>query len=391
MPEPIKAWLVQDIVAPYRIKLFEKIAQAPAIDFRLILLSKGMPNLPHWRFEAETLPFTAERMTGLSLNISYSRQININPRFFYRLLKDRPDVVVCAGYSFATMQALVYKFITGNGYVIWMEGTAITEGDRRPKFLRRWQRRMLTRNAGALVDAGTESHKYLRSLLEGVEAPPFFTSYNAVDNEALELRVRQFREDGTAFAAFKARFAPKNILFVGQLIERKGIVQLLDAYRIVRQRSPQPIGLIVLGHGPLDDYLRRVKADEALDHLYLQGFIGQDHYHQYLAVADLMVLPSIFDPNPLVVFEGMAVGKPIVLSYRAGNAADFVEEGENGFVIDPMNAADMAGKIIEILDSTPADIARMGARSRRLVKKANYEASTQAFVDAIRSVAGHRK
>lgn len=390
MTEPLKVWLIQDILAPYRIKLFDQIARTPGIDFRLIMLAHRTRAKPQWVYEPESLPFPAEKLVGLSFYVGYARQFNISPRYFLRLMSERPDVVICAGYSFATIQTVLYTLLTGKSYVIWMEGTKTTEQTRWPRFLRRWQRMSLTRMAGALVDAGTESHAYLKSLLRKDKHPPFFRSFNAVDNDYIATEAERFAADRPAFDAFRARFAPRNILFVGQLIERKGVAQLMEAYRIVRQRSKEPVGLIMLGQGPLMDLLQGIKKEQGLEHLYLEGFIQQDVYPRYLAAADMLLLPSLHDPNPLVVFEALAAGKPIVLSERAGNAADFVDVGRNGFVIDPLNIEDMAEKTLAVLDSTPAERAAMVARSRELVRQANYADSAKGFVDAARCAAAKK-
>ena len=391
MTESLKVWLIQDILAPYRIKLFEKIAQTPGIDFRLIMLSHGVRAKPQWVYEPESLPFPAEKIVGLSFYIGYSKQFNLSLRFFLRMMQERPDVVICAGYPFATVQTFLYKLLTGKAYVIWMEGTNTTEGQRRPRFLRRWQRIPLTRCAGALVDAGTESHRYLRTLLRKDGHPPFFRSFNAVDNDYIGDEARRFAADKPAFAAFKSRFAPKNILFVGQLIERKGIAQLLEAYRLILERSSEPVGLIMLGSGPLLDLIQAVKERQGLKHLYIEGFIEQDVYPRYLAAADLLLLPSLHDPNPLVVFEALAAGKPIVLSERAGNAADFVDEGRNGYVVDPLDIEGMAEKALAVLNSTPEEREAMSRRSRELVQAANYDDSAKGFVDAARCAAMRAK
>ncbi|MGH6618159.1 MAG: glycosyltransferase family 4 protein, partial [Alphaproteobacteria bacterium] len=263
--------------------------------------------------------------------------------------------------------------------------------NRKPRFLRRLQRMPLTRMAGALVDAGTESHQYLKSLLRKDRHPPFFRSFNAVDNDYISSEARRFTSNKQEFAAFKSRFAPKNILFVGQLIERKGVPQLLEAYRIVRERSGGPVGLIMLGSGPLLDLVQAIKERQGLEHLYIEGFIQQDVYPRYLAVADLLLLPSLHDPNPLVVFEALAAGKPIVLSERAGNAADFVDEGRNGHVVDPLNIEDMAAKTLNILNSAPEALDAMARRSHELVEVANYEDSAKGFVDAARCAAAGAK
>jgi glycosyltransferase involved in cell wall biosynthesis len=382
--ESLKVWLVQDIVAPYRIRLFDTIARTPGIDFRLIILAPRSRVKPQWVYSAETLPFPAELVPGWHFFLGYSKRFSLNPRLFLRMMTERPDVVICAGYSFATIQTFLYKLLTGKEYVIWMEGTKITEGTRRPRFLRRWQRIPLTRMAGALIDAGTESHRYLKSLLRKDRHPPFFRSFNAVDNDYISSEARRFAADTQAFTAFKSRFAPKNILFVGQLIERKGVPQLLEAYRVIRERSREPIGLIMLGSGPLLDLIQAIKERQGLEHLYIEGFINQDIYPRYLAVADLLLLPSLHDPNPLVVFEALAAGKPIVLSERAGNAADFVDEGRNGYVVDPLDIEGMAEKALAILNSAPDEREAMARRSHELVKVANYDDSAKGFVDAAR-------
>jgi glycosyltransferase involved in cell wall biosynthesis len=146
----------------------------------------------------------------------------------------------------------------------------------------------------------------------------------------------------------------------------------------------------MLGHGPLMDLLQGIKKEQGLEHLYLEGFIQQDVYPRYLAAADMLLLPSLHDPNPLVVFEALAAGKPIVLSERAGNAADFIDVGRNGYVIDPLNIEDMAEKTLAVLNSTPTERAAMSARSRELVRQANYADSAKGFVDAARCAASRK-
>ena len=145
---------------------------------------------------------------------------------------------------------------------------------------------------------------------------------------------------------------------------------------------------MMLGDGPLRGYLEDVKSAEKFSNLFLEGFIEQDEYPKFLATAEVMVLPSLSDPNPLVVFEAMAAGKPIVVSDRAGNAADFVEEGVNGYVIDPMDAGELANRLLSVLNRSPEEIDAMGKRSLQLVKRANYDDSAKAFVDAAKCAAG---
>ena len=63
-----------------------------------------------------------------------------------------------------------------------------------------------------------------------------------------------------------AAIAPHNILFSGQLIERKNIGRLLEVYEEVLRHSPTPVGLIVIGQGPLKDSVLERKRAENLEH-----------------------------------------------------------------------------------------------------------------------------
>lgn len=385
----MNVWMIQNILTPYRIRLFETIANNDDIDFKLVLLSKGMKNLQQWKFDAQEIPFDCEQITGISFHTSYDNQISISPRLLYRFIKDKPDVIICAGFSFATMQAFLYMLLTKSKYIIWMEGTKYTECGRDSP-IRRTQRKLLARHAGALVDAGTQAREYLESLLSQTTRPRFFRSYNAVDNDRIHRASSEFSLDEVAYNEFKSRFPAKNILFVGQLIARKGINQLLEAYRNIIRYCEEDIGLIMLGIGPLEKQLRAAKEEHQLDKLYLEGFITQDVYPKYLAIADVVLIPSLFDPNPLVLFEALAAGRPVVASYRIGNAVDFIRPSENGYIVDPENTEEIRQRTLEILNQTQDQRRAMSAASLEAVKRATYDSAADAFVSACRYVVGRR-
>jgi glycosyltransferase involved in cell wall biosynthesis len=380
----MKVWLIQNILAPYRIRLFENISNAHDIEFKLILLSKGMKNLSYWQFVIDELPFSCERIPGFSFHANYDNQISLNPNLFYKMLKEKPDVIICAGFSLATIQTCFYKLFKKRKYIIWMEGTKITESIR-SFYLRNLERKILASYADAIIDAGTESKKYIKSLIFCEKKKPFFTSFNCVDNKKIYERCKSFKENYEEYNKFKNHFANQNILFVGQLIERKGVRELLSAYiKIFKQNKN--IGLLMLGRGLLEEEIIKIKKHYKLNNLFMEGFISQDIYHKYLSIADLMIIPSIYDPNPLVLFEGLAAGLPILASYRAGNSLDFIVSGRNGYLIDPSNIADVVEKSLSVLKSNKDTLSKMSSVSEGIVKKANYVDSANAFVEACRHV-----
>ena len=92
---------------------------------------------------------------------------------------------------------------------------------------------------------------------------------------------------------------------------------------------------------------------------------------------------SLSDPNPLVIFEAMAAGIPIICSSRAGNAADFIIDGENGFSVNPRDQHDVVVKLKKTL--TVVDPDKVSEVSMKLLEKANYDASSKFFINAIRA------
>ena len=87
----------------------------------------------------------------------------------------------------------------------------------------------------------------------------------------------------------------------------------------------------------------------------------------FYADAGCFVLPSTREPWGLVVNEAMASGLPVIVSSRCGCADDLVDDGSNGFIVDPTNEAEMAVAFSRISSLDPFDRNRMGARSREII------------------------
>ena len=238
----------------------------------------------------------------------------------------------------------------------------------------------MARFADAFIIAGRLSREYTAGFLQDPTAGRFYLSYNSVDNTHFARPTDG--GDTQRLAELRKRFARKNILFVGKLTGRKGIPQLLEAYRqLVAQPQHTDTGLILIGDGPLKADVSRFAHAHGLDRIYLEGFVSQDRISAYYAVADVFALLSISDPNPLVIFEALAAGLPIVCSYRAGNSADFIRDAENGYTVDPLDIDDVVAKLSRVLAGV--DREHVAALSRELVAQASYDNSARAFSQAI--------
>ncbi|HXC78509.1 MAG TPA: glycosyltransferase family 4 protein [Candidatus Acidoferrum sp.] len=163
------------------------------------------------------------------------------------------------------------------------------------------------------------------------------------------------------------------ILFVGRLVERKGVTHLIDAVRLlpldVRAR------LTVIGEGPERTALEAQAAAAGLDgRVDFRGRVDDKDLQDAFAAADVLVLPSIVDARGdteglgVVLLEAMSCGVPVVGS-RAGGITDIIEDQESGLLVPPADPALLASAL-DRLARDPALAARLGAAGERRVRAA---------------------
>lgn len=130
---------------------------------------------------------------------------------------------------------------------------------------------------------------------------------------------------------------PFRILFVGGIGQRKGVKYLLDAY--IRMRSPSTE--LVLA-GPLPADLSPLKPYEGK--VTLTGRLDQVAVLREMHLADVLVLPSMFEGFGLVIPEAMATGMPVIASTHSAGP-ELIRDGQDGFVIEPDDVESLAGHL----------------------------------------------
>lgn len=152
------------------------------------------------------------------------------------------------------------------------------------------------------------------------------------------------------------------LLTAGRLAPQKGLGTLLDAARSWADRPDPPLALIA-GDGPLRTELQARIAATGLP-VRLLG--NRDDVADLLAVADAVVVPSVWEGQPLIVQEALRAGRPIVAA-RVGGVPDMV--GDAAELVPPGDPAELARAVIRVLDDSElagALAARAAARGRTL-------------------------
>jgi glycosyltransferase involved in cell wall biosynthesis len=165
-------------------------------------------------------------------------------------------------------------------------------------------------------------------------------------------------------------------LFIGHEFERKGLPIAIAALR-----TALDVLLLVVGGSP--DMVRRAQAQAraagVAERVHFAGAHGDPV--PYLWAADVLVLPSAYEANALVVLEALACGLPVV-STRVGFAPDVLVDGENGFLVE--RDAESVGTRLGELASQPLDEWRR--RARRAAEPYAWPRVARRYLDLVESL-----
>ncbi len=181
----------------------------------------------------------------------------------------------------------------------------------------------------------------------------------------------------------------------GRLVRKKGFEYLIDAAASIAGRHPS-MKLVIGGAGDLDAELRQRAAAAGIpDKVIFPGVLHQDDVAQFLAAADLAVVPSVRDDAgnvdglPNVVMESLASGTALVAT-TAGGIAAVAQDGVNAALVAERDVAGLAERIDALL-CDPGRRAALGARARQIVLRDHgWDRVAESFERAYRSARAHR-
>ena len=289
--------------------------------------------------------------------------------------KIKPDVLITEGFFQWTPFVQLYGWFFRVPVFVGYERTLYTErhNSRFKTFLRKLQDKSI---AGYLVN-GTETKKYLLSL--GISEEKIFVGGMSADSTGLRVSIKKWSIEEKQ--SFKSKYISSNngliFLFTGQMILRKGVNYLLNAW--VKHTQLYPDDKLVLVGGGV--FLEKWKEQYSkYSSIIFEGTIAYDEIYKYYAIADVYILPTIEDNWSLVVPEAMACGLPVATSIYNGCHVELIQDGENGFVFDTFNQESITNVLAKFHHM---DLKIMGDKSILIEKNFNTEACAKREYEAI--------
>lgn len=137
---------------------------------------------------------------------------------------------------------------------------------------------------------------------------------------------------------------PPKILFLGVISRNKGAVDLVHAFAKVAKDHPY-IKLIVAGRGDIEELRATAYQLGCLDLIETPGWVDGEKKGELLSQARILVLPSHFEGQPMVLLEAMAAGALIVAS-QVGGIPDIVQHQRTALLIKPGDRCALASALV---------------------------------------------
>jgi glycosyltransferase involved in cell wall biosynthesis len=161
------------------------------------------------------------------------------------------------------------------------------------------------------------------------------------------------------------------ILFTGRFIERKGIREFLAAAALVLNERPATRFVLAGGHRHCDGAsIAKYWMPEDLfafgDRVYFTGWLSADELAVWYQRADILAVPSWYEPFGMVVLEGMLYGLPILAS-NIGGPAEILEQERTALLVPPRNPVALAHGLLKLIDD-PLLRRQLGLAAARAVR-----------------------
>ena len=135
--------------------------------------------------------------------------------------------------------------------------------------------------------------------------------------------------------------APVKFLFMGRLGKRKGVYDIVESVKSIRSEN---VEIQLYGDGEVENVQQMINARAVNGKVSVYGWISGDRKDATFRSADVLILPSYHEGLPISVLEAMAYGMPVVAT-DVGGIAEAVEDGVNGFLIQPGDRDKLASRI----------------------------------------------
>ncbi len=370
--------LISNIPTPYRLPLFNALHAACEKDkmhLTIVFAAEGYKRR-QWKIDYDSIKFPYYILASGKIGLGGKEGVLFTYSNLSKVLqKLKPDLIISAGFSMATIRIALHWFLQQHPpYIIWTE--SVDRPGQNRSCLRMIQRKLLNRGAKALVVSGSRAAGYVESL--GTKPNKIFKAISTVDTDAFLKNSAKIR------TADAKRSNQKIMLYVGHFTKGKRIDLLLHLLqRMLQHHNKSELWLV--GSGPEYSHLKNLSTNLGIiEHVRFWPFQQQESLYDFYARADCFVFPSQYDVWGMALVEAMASGLPVLASRFAGAAIDLIENNENGYLVD-FRRIDTVLPILFYLFCHPQKAKKIGQKAAESIQRhCHIRNSVAGFMEAIK-------
>ncbi|MDP3697940.1 MAG: glycosyltransferase family 4 protein, partial [Candidatus Taylorbacteria bacterium] len=295
------------------------------------------------------------KLENLKRNISPTNDIKACFEIRDLINKFKPDTLFLLSSKAGFIGSLASNFLTPNSYrprIIYRIG-GWTFNDPWPAWKKKlwvkleklsapWKDVIIVNNQHDLEQAhklGIKPREKIVLIHNGID--PYKLKFLPRD----EARVKLELFEGVRYPSFKVPDPLTIIGTVANLYPAKGIKFLIETAEYFKNNSNTIF--LVIGDGQEKPELEKMLKEKGLEKkVFLLGRLPDSH--KLMSAFDIFVLPSVKEGFPWALIEAMAAKLPVIAT-RVGAVPEIIDNGKNGFIVEPANPAALAGKIKELL------------------------------------------
>lgn len=381
MDSPYRIAVIASHPVPYQVPLWAEMGKLPEVELTVFYCDASPPEWPTDLLDGYQYSFL--RNWANRSQKGFLRRIN--PGLFGAIYRSRFDAVVLQSWDNLSSWIAFWAAKIG-GIPLVFRGEAIrTAGSSgwRHK-LKSWLMSWYLRQFIAILFTCEGNHEYMR--FYGVPENRLFYSPCAVDNERFQReRCKLAPHRSKVRADLGIHSDSLVVIMVAQFRALKNHMHLVEAARrLAASRGPK-MDFILIGTGSEYQRVTDFVEQNCLHNVHLMGFQPYDSISKFLAIADVGVMLSDWDPSPKALNEMLNFALPVICTDSIGTSRDFVREGENGYLIG-VGDIDLLTRHLRTLAENPALVACMGKRSLEIVSEATFDKAAVALLSAIQSI-----
>ena len=198
----------------------------------------------------------------------------------------------------------------------------------------------------------------------------------------IDLRRFSLKQESNIKKLYKA---DNLLLYVGRLIDWKGVKYLVEAMEIVIDKYPKT-KLLIVGDGPEKPFLEKIVSKlKLMNIVYFIGEINITVVPKYYSAADIFIIPSIVAEGHteglgVVTIEAMACGTPAIGS-NVGGIPDVIKDGYNGFLVAEKSHEELAIKIVQLLSDKELERKFIRNGLKTVKEKFSWDLISDKFIE----------